>query len=76
MISLISLEKIWPVKSLSSEKSLNFPPSRCILHNLVHFGGNVEYLIFSSDFLNFTRMSFDISSIVSQRQSLVSVRVS
>ena len=28
--------KIWPAKLLPSEKSLDFSPTRFILHNLVH----------------------------------------
>ena len=34
--------KIWPVKPLLIEKSLNFPLLRFILHNLVHPSGNVK----------------------------------
>ena len=34
--------KIGPVKTLLAEKSLNFTPPWCILHNLVHPGKNGE----------------------------------
>ena len=57
-----TLEKMWPAEPLPVEKSLNVPPPRCILHNLVHPGGNVEYLIFPVDFLNFNR--YDITRTV------------
>ena len=36
------LPQIWSVKPLPAEKGLNFPPLRCILHNLVHPSGNIE----------------------------------
>ena len=37
-----SLVRIWPVKLLSAQKKLNYSPPRCIIHNLVHSGGNIE----------------------------------
>ena len=47
--------KIWPVKPLHSEKSLNIPRSRSILHNLIYTGENVELMIFQGDFLHSPR---------------------
>ena len=38
--------KIWSEKPLLVERSLNFLPPRCILHNWVHLGGQAEWLIF------------------------------
>lgn len=47
--------KIWSVKAPPpSEKSLNFLPNQSILHSYVNPGGNAEYLLFPSDFLNLT----------------------
>ena len=57
------------------EKSLNFLPPRYILHYLVHSGGSDEWLIFPGDFVRLILMSFDIITMVSLRQSLVSARV-
>ena len=37
-----STPELWPVKPLPSEKDLNFPPPRSILHNLVHPEENVK----------------------------------
>ena len=44
--------KIWPVKPLHSEKSLNIPRSQNILHDLIYPGENVELMIFQRDFLH------------------------
>lgn len=49
---------------------------RCTLHNLAYPARNVAYLIFSGNFMNFTLLSFNITSVVSLRQSSVSPRVS
>ena len=38
--------------------------STIILHNLVHPGENIKYLIVHSEFLNFTSMSFDITPVI------------
>ena len=71
-----TLPKIWTVKPLPVEKSLNFLPPRCILHNLVYPGANNEHLIITGNSLNFTPTSFGITSTRSLRQSLMSARVS
>ena len=71
-----TLPKIWTVKPLPVEKSLNFLPPRCILHNLVYPGANNEHLIITGNSLNFTPTSFGITSTRSLGQSLMSARVS
>ena len=71
-----TLPKILTVKPLPVEKSLNFLPPRCILHNLVYPGANNEHLIITGNSLNFTPTSFGITSTRSLRQSLMSARVS
>ena len=50
-----SLVKIWPVKSIPPEKSLNILPPRSILHNSVHPSEDVELLISNGYFLNSPR---------------------
>ena len=52
---------IWPKKLFPGEKDLDFPPLRSALSNLPYPDGNVEYLKFHGEFLNFTSISFDLS---------------
>lgn len=54
-----------PVFPLPAKKSLSFPPSRWILHNLLHPGGNFEKQIIPDYFLNFVPMSFNITPMLS-----------
>ena len=63
------------VELTPAEESLSFRLLRHQLNKLVYPGGNVEQLTFPGHFLNFTLMSFDISMVVSLKQSLVAARV-
>ena len=65
--------KIWSEKPLLTEKSLNFLPPQCILYNLVHLGGNTEWLIFLGEL---HPVEFWYYLALSVGQSLVSTRVS
>ena len=64
---------IWSEKPLLVEKSLNFLPPRCILHNLVHLGGNAKLLIFPGEL---QPNEFWYYLVLSLGQSLASTRVS
>ena len=64
-----SLVNVWPEKPLIAEKSLNFLLPWCILHNLVHLGGNSEWLIFPGKLQS---NEFWYCLVLSLEQSLVS----
>lgn len=55
---------------------MDVPPPRCISHNIVHHGENIELLKFPEEFINFTPTSFDINQVVLLWQFLVPGRVS
>ena len=56
--------KIWSVKSFPVKNRLIFFIFLAILDDLVHPGEDIESLLVSSEFSNFTLMSFDITCVL------------
>ena len=63
--------KMRPVKSFPGEIGFDLSSPRRVLHNPVQPGENVKLIIFPSECLNFTRMSFGITPVILVRHSLV-----
>ena len=63
--------KMKHIISFPGEKGLDFSPHLCILNNSIQPWRNVKSLRFSSDFLNFSSSSFNITPIILLRQVLI-----